>query len=139
MKITSYYPVLATSDVAAAHGFYQRHFGFQAAYLSDWYVHLAHPMHPQVALALVDHRHESVPPSGRVPAAGMLLNFEVDDVDAEYARLQQAAVDVLVPLRDEAFGQRHFIVGGPDGVLIDVISPIPPTETYAAHYVEPAA
>lgn len=137
--ITSYYPVLATGDVAAAHRFYERHFGFRAAYLSDWYVHLAHPAHPEVALALVDHRHETVPAVGRVPAAGMLLNFEVDDVDAEYARLSQAALDVVVPLRDEAFGQRHFIVRGPDGVLIDVITPTPPTEAYAANYVGPAA
>lgn len=33
----------------------------------------------------------------------------------------------MLPLRSEAFGQRHFIAAGPDGVLVDVITPIPPT------------
>ncbi len=42
--------------------------------------------------------------------------------------------DVLLPLRDEAFGQRHFIVAGPGGVLVDVVTPIPPSAEFAALY-----
>jgi hypothetical protein len=37
-------------------------------------------------------------------------------------------------LRDEAFGQRHFITRDPNGVLIDVIRPIPPDADFAAQY-----
>lgn len=40
----------------------------------------------------------------------------------------------VLPLRTEAFGQRHFIVAVLDGVLIDVITVVPPSEEYAAHY-----
>lgn len=43
-------------------------------------------------------------------------------------------MDVLLPLRYEAFGQRHFIVKDPNGVMIDVIQPIPPDPTYLAQY-----
>lgn len=138
MQITSYYPVLATVDVAAAQRFYELHFGFTARYASDWYVHLAHPENEFVALALVDKDHETVPPAGRTPAAGLLVNFEVEDVDGEYRRLVDAGVEVLVPLRDEAFGQRHFILRGPDGVMIDVIKPIAPTAEYAGGYIDGA-
>lgn len=136
MKITSYYPVLATTDVAAAQRFYERCFGFTARYASDWYVHLGHPDHEFVALALVAKDHQTVPVPGRTPAAGLLVNFEVDDVDGEYRRLLEAGVEILVPLKDEPFGQRHFILRGPDGVMIDVITPIAPTAEYADAYIE---
>ena len=38
-------------------------------------------------------------------------------------------------IRSEDFGQRHFIVADPDGVLIDVITPIAPAADYADQYV----
>ena len=43
------------------------------------------------------------------------MNFEVDDVDAEYLRLVRAGAEIVVPLKDEPFGQRHFIVRAPLG------------------------
>jgi hypothetical protein len=39
-----------------------------------------------------------------------------------------------LPLRTEAFGQRHFIVEAPDGVMVDVITVVPPTGEYADRY-----
>ena len=44
----------------------------------------------------------------------------------------------LKPLTDEAFGQRHFITRDPNGVLIDVITPIPPAPEYAGLFAEHA-
>ena len=41
---------------------------------------------------------------------------------------------IHVTLRDEPFGQRHFITEDPNGVAIDVIKPIPPTPEYAAQF-----
>ena len=38
---------------------------------------------------------------------------------------------IALELRDEDFGQRHFIVSGPDGVLVDVITEIPPSAEFA--------
>jgi len=134
MKITSYYPVLMVSDVAASSAFYQRHFGFVALYDSDWYVHLQSQSDPSVNLAILDGTHETIPAAARGRAAGMLLNFEVEDVDAEYERLSAAGLPILLSLRDEAFGQRHFITADPDGVLIDVIKPIPPSGEFIEIY-----
>ena len=65
----------------------------------------------------------------------MLLKFEVADVDAEYARAQQTGLKIVLPLRDEDFGQRHFIAQGPEGVLIDVITPIEPSAAFKAQYL----
>lgn len=135
MIIASYYPVLATTDVAAAARFYEATLGFVPRYVSEWYVHLGHRDHDFVALALVAKDHDSVPPLGRVPSQGLFINFEVEDVEAEYARVVAAGAEVEVPLKDEPWGQRHFILRAPDGVLVDVITPIPPRGDDQSAYV----
>ncbi|WP_223774346.1 VOC family protein [Streptomyces sp. 135] len=135
-KLGSFYPVIATRDVAAARDFYVRHFGFEATFEADWYVSLHRPDAPQYELALLDHTHPTLPEGHRTPVrGGLLLNFEVDDVDAEHRRLVgQAGLPEVLSLRTEDFGQRHFIVAAPDGVLIDVITVVAAGEEYAEQY-----
>lgn len=138
MKTTSSYPVLMTDDVAGTAAFYVRHFGFRPLFESDWYVHLQAAEDESVNLAILDGAHETIPAAARGRVAGLLLNFEVADVDAEHARLTTAGLPMLLELRDEPFGQRHFITRDPNGVLIDVITPIPPSAEFAAHYAPDA-
>lgn len=138
MKTTSYYPVIMTSDVAATAAFYRTHFGFVPLFEADWYVHLQSTADASVNLAILDYRHETVPEKARKSAQGMILNFEVEDPDAIYASAQKAGLPILVTLRDEAFGQRHFITEDPNGVLIDVIKPIPPSGEFASGYAPDA-
>ncbi|WP_043640876.1 VOC family protein [Nonomuraea candida] len=133
MRLSSFYPVICTGKVAESKEFYVRLFGFEVTFEADWYVSLRRGPYE---LALLDHTHPTLPAAYRRPVAGLLLNFEVDDVDAEWARLVEG--EGLTPelaLRDEDFGQRHFIVSDPNGVLVDVITPIAPTGDYAAAYV----
>ncbi|GAA2778133.1 VOC family protein [Streptomyces showdoensis] len=137
-ELGGFYPVLATRDVAASREFYTRHLGFEVTFEADWYVSLRRPDAPHYELALLDHTHPTVPEDHRVALrGGLLLNFEVDDVDAEHHRLvTEAGLPEALSLRTETFGQRHFIVAAPDGVLIDVITVVPPSEEFAALYTE---
>lgn len=122
MTITSVYPVLMSTDVASASSFYQRVLGFEVTFAADWYVSLRTG---EFELALVDATHPTIPEGYRRPAAGQLVNIEVDDVDGLYRRLaDDHGLRPILELRDEDFGQRHFIVEGPDGVLLDCIQPI---------------
>lgn len=135
MKVTSYYPVIMTNDVAGTAGFYQAHFGFAPLFASEWYVHLQMEGDASVNLAVLDGRHETIPvPARGQVAGGLLLNFEVDDPDAVHERLAAAGLPILLPLRDEDFGQRHFITSDPNGVLIDIVKPIAPSAEFAALY-----
>ena len=138
MQITSYYPVLMVEDVAATSAFYRAHFDFEPAFDAGWYVHLQSKLQESVNLAILAGDHDTIPAKARGSARGLLINFEVQDVDQVYARLCAAGLPILLPLRDEPFGQRHFITEDPNGVLIDVIKPIPPTAEYAAQF-EPSA
>ena len=134
MKTTSTYPVIACENVAETAAFYKQHFGFNAAFEADWYVHLQSAEDERVNLAVLDCRHETIPAGYRKPVQGLLINFEVDDVDAEYARLSAAGLPMLQEIRSEDFGQRHFITHDPAGVMVDVIKMIPPSAEFAAQY-----
>jgi uncharacterized glyoxalase superfamily protein PhnB len=133
------YPVILTGDVAGTAAFYQRHLCFEPLFFSDWYVHLQSSENRRVNLAIVDGDHETVAPAGRGRAAGIILNFEVRDVDAEYEKAVAAGLPILWPLCDEEFGQRHFVTADPNGVMIDIIKPIPPSTAFVARYPQAAA
>ena len=138
MKTTSSYPVIACDNVADTAAFYMDHFGFRAVFAADWYVHLQSERNETVNLAILDCRHDTMPEGYRRPVQGLLINFEIDDVDAEYDRLKKAGLPILLPLRSEDFGQRHFITRDPAGAMIDVITVIPPSAEFAAQYTDGA-
>lgn len=133
MTLSSFYPVLMTDDVAATAASFRDHLGFDTTFEADWYVSL---IRENCELAVLDAAHETLPKGHRGRSAGgLLLNLEVDDADEEYRRLVvDGPLDALLPIRSEDFGQRHFIVAGPQGVLIDVITPIEPTESFVASF-----
>ncbi|GLF93157.1 VOC family protein [Streptomyces yaizuensis] len=130
--LSSFYPVIATSRIEESKDFYTRLMGFGITFEADWYVSLRRPGTLPYELALLDHTHPTIPEGYRNEVSGLLLNFEVDDVDAEWERLVvREGLTPRLELRSEDFGQRHFIVADPSGVLIDVITEIPPTGQYA--------
>jgi uncharacterized glyoxalase superfamily protein PhnB len=136
VRATSIYPVLMTKQVREASAFYCDWFGYEQTFSSDWYVSLRRGAWE---LALLDPTHPTVPEGYGRFASGVLLNMEVDDVDAEHQRLViEGGLKEVLPLRDEDFGQRHFILEGPDGVLVDVISEIEPTAEFASHFADVA-
>ena len=134
MQLRSFYTVLCTDDVAGTAAFWERHFGFKRVFDSGWDVHLISQVSAEANLAVLDYRHETIPAPFRKKAAGILVNFEVDDVDALYARAQAEGLKIHLALRDEPFGQRHFITEDPNGIAIDVIKPIPPSAEFAKQY-----
>lgn len=135
MRIHSLYPVIMTENVSSSKAFWTTHFPFAVAFDAEWYVSLKADQQPAFELALLDPDHPTVPEAfrGRF-TGGMIINLEVEDVDAEYERLRKRGLPMHLSLRSEDFGQRHFITSDPNGVLIDVIKIIPPSAEYASQY-----
>lgn len=138
MKCTQYYPVIQTGDVSGTTAFYVENFRFKVMFDSDWYTHLQSEEDEAVNLAILQQDHPTVPLEGRGHVSGMILNFEVEDVDREYDLARESGLPIIKELVDEPFGQRHYITRDPNGVLIDVIKPIPPTPEFLAQYQEGA-
>ncbi|WP_329044322.1 hypothetical protein OG738_24315 [Amycolatopsis sp. NBC_01488] len=66
------------------------------------------------------------------PTSGLSFGLVVEDAAAEAKRLTEAGVDLVTPVVDEVYGQRHFSVADPNGVLLDVIEMIAPDPDWAA-------
>ena len=107
---TSFHPIQMTADIQQNALFWQQHFDFSPIFSIDWYVHLQRAQTPELNMAVIAADHDTIPQAARQAIAGLLPNLEVIDVDAAHDRLRQAGLPILQAARDEAFGQRHFIL-----------------------------
>lgn len=132
MNISSFYPVICTDKLAESKAFYLENFPFEVVFESDWYVSLKSEGEQSFELALLESTHDTVPAVYRKSfSGGLLINFEVDEVDPVFEQFQRAGLPIHLGLRSETFGQRHFITSDPNDVLIDVIKVIPFAEGFA--------
>ena len=131
MNIRSVYPDICTDKIAASKAFYLENFPFSVTFELDWYVSLTSEGERPFELALLESTHETIPAAYRKNfSGGLLINYEVDEVDPIFEQFQRAGLPSHLELRSEAFGQRHFITSDPNNVLIDVIKVIPFSESF---------
>ncbi len=134
MKINSLYPVITTKKLDASKAFYTNHLNLEITFDSDWYISMKTSKGRTFELALLDYTHPSLPPAFQHATQGMLLNLEVEDVDAEYNRLKSSGLDMVLDIKSEDWGQRHFIIQDPNGILIDLIQNIEAKEEFKEQY-----
>lgn len=58
---------------------------------------------------------------GSYSGSGMVLSFEVDDAKEEFAKLKELGATFELELKDEEWGQRHFMLKDPSGMSLDVV------------------
>ncbi len=116
--VIGWFPDLCVADVAASQAFYVALVDLEVLVDHRWYVELG--VGGRVALALVQRGHDTLPRQAGGPATGVLVSFEVDDVDGVAARAAMLRAPVIWPLTTE-LGQRHVMVADPDGTMVDVI------------------
>ncbi|MBS0660139.1 MAG: VOC family protein [Verrucomicrobia bacterium] len=124
MKITASTLSLNVPDVAVSSRFLVEHFGFRQNH-ADAEGNYASLSHPETALSVVFVRCgcEVLPPGFRDErVAGTILAFTVDDLESEERRLRAAGVRFVLPIREEPWGERLFLVADPNGVLIEVLT-----------------
>lgn len=124
--IQSIYPLIIVSDLEASGRFYGDVLGLVSVFEADWYAQFQAPDQPTAQLALIVPGHESVAERFQAAAAGVIVSLEVDDVDERWAAARDAGAEMIVDVRDEPWGQRHFVTVDPDGLMIDVVQSISP-------------
>ncbi len=129
--MSSIFPVICCEGIEESTAFYADLLGLEVTFESGWYTLLRAPQHAQVQLGLVLREHPSVPEAFRRPPQGVVVTVEVPDVDVVYSTARAAGRPIVQELRDEEFGQRHFMVADPDGALVDVVMTIPLSPTFA--------
>ena len=117
---------IVTDDVEGLAGFYARLLGVPTA-LNEYYVEVkAGPASVGFSKRrFTEYREQdSAPPAGhgRPRQAEIILDFLVDDVDAEYPRIAALGVDWVMPPATQPWGTRSMIFRDPAGNLINVFS-----------------
>jgi uncharacterized glyoxalase superfamily protein PhnB len=121
MKITGSAVSLNVEDAPASSAFLQEHFGFQEVMSADGFASLTRD---DLGTNVVFLRRglETLPADQRDEhARGLILAFEVDDLEGELARLEAEGVKITMPLTVEEWGERAFQVRDPNGVIVQLV------------------
>ena len=131
----SSFTVFTVKDLDEAKSFYTENFGFDVVFSGDWYIHLVSKSGIQVGFLLPDQ--PSQPPIFQKPylGDGVIFSLEVKDADTAYAAAKLKSLNIVLELRSEDWGQRHFCIQDPNGIYLDIVQSFEPTEEYQSDYV----
>jgi uncharacterized glyoxalase superfamily protein PhnB len=126
MRISRIVPNISSEQFVASRDFYAELFELVVSVeLDDWYLQLMVPDDPSLNIGFVKPGHELF--AGHTAPAGthaLVLTIHVDDVDAAYQRAQEMGAEIAAEIRNEEYGQRHFLVLDPNGLVLNVMSTI---------------
>lgn len=129
------YPVFMCNDIEKEAQFFMEQFDFEEVFSSDWYISLKDKN--GFELAVIDSQHDTIPNQHRKSCEGFILNIEVDNVDALYSKIKNnKQIPLILDIKNEDYGQRHFMIETPSKILIDVIEMILPSDEYIKNYKE---
>ena len=136
----SLFPVFVTENLIRAKEFYVKYLGFKIVFEVEWYVQLHServdeaPLELAFMLPNLEDQHPSVRP--RFSGDGVILTLDFEDVDAIYQELiaREAGREFVIDIKDEPWGQRHFIFRDPAGILVDAVQMIAPSPEYDQGY-----
>ncbi|MDJ0988950.1 MAG: VOC family protein [Desulfobacterales bacterium] len=131
----SSFPVFIVPDIEKAKVFYTEHFDFESAFENEWYLHLVSASGIQIGFMLPDQPTQPAMFHPSYEGRGVIFSLEVEDVDAAYAEARERDLKVVLDLRSEDWGQRHFCIEDPNGIHLDVVQEIAPTAEYEESYV----
>jgi uncharacterized glyoxalase superfamily protein PhnB len=121
VKITASAVSLTVEDETASSAFLREHFGFHEKMAAPGFASLTRP---DAGMNVVFLRRglPTLPADQRDEhATGLILAFEVADLEGELARLEAEGVVVTMPLTAEEWGERAFQVRDPNGVIVQLV------------------
>ena len=130
MKIKKCVPLMTTTKLGEAKAFYCEHFGFKTTFEAENFLGLASE-DGACELSIM-----SPGEGGSVETAGLILCLEVDNVDAEHARLGKEGVSFVQPPKDNPWGDRSAIAIDPMGVSVYIYKTIPPSPEFEKYFKE---
>ena len=123
---------IITDDVARLADFYERVTGVTAARQGEVFAELR-----TASGTLAIGSTVTVGPGAARPSDNnsVIIEFLVDDVDAEFVRLQDAVTDLVQQPTTMPWGNRSLLFRDPDGNLINLFTPVAPAAVEKfAHY-----
>ena len=131
----SSFPVFTVDNLEAAKSFYTENLGFDVVFSGDWYIHLVSRSGVQLGFLLPDQPTQPPIFQKSFNGEGVILSLEVEDADTAFAAAKSKSLNIVLELRSEDWGQRHFCIQDPNGIYVDIIQSFEPSEEYQADYV----
>ena len=104
--------------------FYTKLFDFQIDFESEWFIHLiSHSL--KLELGIIDRKSQYIPECYQKSPVGVFITFVVDDSDTLYKIVKREGYEIVEEPHDTFYGQSRFLIKDPNGMLIDISSPIP--------------
>jgi catechol 2,3-dioxygenase-like lactoylglutathione lyase family enzyme len=136
INANSSFPVFIVKNLSTSKEYYTKHFGFNLAFENEWYMHLVSGSGIQIGFMLPNQPTQPEIFHSDYSGKGVIFSLEVDDVENAYSQAQEQKLKIVLNLRSEDWGQRHFSVEDPNGIYLDVVQAIESTEEYQSGYVK---
>lgn len=133
---TSSFPIFIVKDLETAKSYYITHFGFRPVFENEWYLHLVSAAGIQIGFMLPDLPTQPDLFQKGYSGSGVIFSLEVDDAAAAFAYATAQGLKMVLDLRSEDWGQRHFSLEDPNGIFLDIVQAIEPTAEYREGYVD---
>jgi catechol 2,3-dioxygenase-like lactoylglutathione lyase family enzyme len=115
------YPGYIVEDLDATRAFFEARLGFAPIFASDWFV-LLKLGSAQIGLMKPEQAGQAAIFRQAYAGRGAWITFDMPDVDVVYERAKAAGLHIIVDIRDEPWGERHFSVVAPGGLALDFVT-----------------
>ncbi len=114
---------ICTSKMTESKDFYMKLFDFRVNYNSDWFVQLI-STDKQLELGIISDKSEIVPNGITARPQGFYLTFVVGDINEVFDIAKAEDFEIMSGPLNTVYGQRQLLIKDPNGIVIDVSSPI---------------
>jgi uncharacterized glyoxalase superfamily protein PhnB len=119
------YPITITEKIVECKKFYQEVLGFEIVFEADWYIQLLHANSGiEIALMSPSLDNQPIQLHSQYNGNGIVYSLEVDDAEVEYKKIKEKTDSIFYELTTEEWGQTHFMLKDPAGVVIDVVQQV---------------
>ncbi|AFY96997.1 VOC family protein [Chamaesiphon minutus] len=115
-----FYNGIVTSKLLESKEFYTKNLGFSVKFENEWFV-LLELDGRELAFMQPNLEFQNQIFRGEYGGKGLWLTVEVADVEAEYQRIQNLGIPIVVELRQEDWGETHFSIADPNGIGVDFV------------------
>jgi len=137
MKVQDLFVLICTDKLIECRDFYVKYFDFEVAFQSTIYIQLSIQSENGSAFSLA-----LMPPDNPFTAEfkdvfegkGAYVTIQVEDIRKLYEQLKDEGLSFITPVRDELWGQRHFVTKDPNGTIVDVVENIEPAKGFYDQY-----
>ncbi|MEY8215915.1 MAG: glyoxalase [Colwellia sp.] len=129
IEIDAMFPVMVAGNLEAVKQYYETVFGFKTVfYDANFYLHII-SANNNIQLGFLVPNLASQPEFLHpiMAADGFVISFEVKDATLAFSEAQKMGLNFALPLKQEEWGQIHFMVKDPAGLRIDVVQHLEPT------------